>query len=1041
MKWRNAAWPEGAAGGQPRAKRQGHILSCPCEAPFLYTFAAAVLSGEIWKSRPPAQEELPGLTIYVPTRGAAEALKLAFLSHASTRVTFLPRIRILGETDPAETFAAFGPKIASADFALDLLKRAVEIPAAFGELQRQLQIASLVLRAANAFKSAKVYPGEPLFIDISPANAFTIAGRIARLIDEAQGEGADLDLVKKLASGDVSGNEQLSLRLLRSVLKEWAAFKANSGKIDPEERRNSLMSLEAEFIRHSEAPVLVAGSTGSVAATFHLMEALLARKGNAIVLPGIDRHLEDESWACLGEHPEHPQHALQQLLARLGISRKDVRDLSVPRKERRVWRADFLSEAMRPAASVWRWREFLGSGSPLASAGEAELPIIEAANLQEEAEIIALILRGALETEGQTAALVTPDEKLTKRVKQELARWDLSEEATEDSASLFEARVAACAASGKAEGLVTLLKHAPGDSGARFRRFAELMDLGALRQMWRPSCFKDIPAALSRAAFAVSAGQSRHPAMKRVPEEEWEKARLFADEIVKAFAPLLESAPHSIPLAEWFSAHKEVLSKLADLGIEARSPDEQEQLSLLDQLASVECPDKLSLKLDEYAAFFAEVSNARETAAHAKPHPRLFLWTPLDARLLSADVIVLGGLNEGCWPRNAEPDPWLSSRDRAFIGLSPPERRIGQAAQDFVSLAASAARVYLTRSRTVNGSLARPSRWLSRIKIVASGCQQPSLFGNETPWAVWAQRRREPKNVTPAKSPEPRPPLEARPRRLSVTAMEAWFANPYAIYARHILGLESLRSINEGSDARDKGILVHAALHGFLERHKTSLPANVAERLVEELGRAADAAGFDLASAPFWRPRFERFARWFADTEKARREGVSSLRSEVSGKLTLSAPAGPFEITARADRIDILEDGSLRIYDFKTGANTAQQSMRRRAPQLSLEGLIAREGAFAGIPSACSDELTYIIATGGEPPGETRSLKGPLEEAVQSAYVGTLALIARFDDPATPYKYRARGIFKDKTEYDPYAHLARVREWRAEATGENGTDE
>ena len=448
-----------------------------------------------------------------------------------------------------------------------------------------------------------------------------------------------------------------------------------------------------------------------------------------------------------------------------------------------------------------------------------------------------------------------------------------------------------------------------------------------------------------------------------------------------------------------------------------------------------------ALDLAEYAELFAQVVAARRAKVSAHPHPRIFIWKPLDARLLSADVMVLAGLNEGCWPQMSGPDPWLSRNDRQFVGLPPAERRVGRSAHDFMALAASAPRVILTRAKKENGSLTRPSRWISRLKALAAGAGKLDTLRPDRPWLDWAAAHRAPERMEPASRPQPRPPLSARPRRLSVTAIETWFANPYAIYARHILGLDPLRLAGETADARDKGILYHAALNGFFQAYPRELPENAAAKLLHKLDKAAAELGFNLENAPFWRPRFARFAEWFADSEAARRAGVQMLKSEVGGKLRVDAPAGPFEITARADRIDRLGDGRLHIYDFKTSTNAAKVSAGRGAPQLALEGLLAKEGAFAGIPAGASAELHYIVATGGEPPGEIVELKVPCAEAIQAAYTGTLRQIARFDDEATPYAYETRAIFREKAENDPFAHLARVREWSAEADDSEASDE
>jgi ATP-dependent helicase/nuclease subunit B len=523
--------------------------------------------------------------------------------------------------------------------------------------------------------------------------------------------------------------------------------------------------------------------------------------------------------------------------------------------------------------------------------------------------------------------------------------------------------------------------------------------------------------------------------MKRIAAAEWTAAREFAAKVIEALSPLTACTENRLALPDWIAAHRTVLSSLTQLGL---SNDDGE-ISLLSGLEQAGAPS-LALDLSGYAGLFEQAILTKREPVLESPHPRLFLWKPLDARLLTADVIVLAGLNEGCWPQGPDPDPWLNRRDRTFLGLPPQERRIGQAAHDFEVLATSAPLVILTRAKKENGSLSRPSRWVSRIKALAAGAGRLDALEPDRPWLAWAGAHRFSGAAAPINAPKPTPPLATRPRRLSVTAIETWFANPYAIYARHILGLEPLRRLDETNDARDKGILYHAALHRFFQAYPGTLPENAASVLLRELEKAAEEMGFNLQNAPFWRPRFARFAAWFTAADGERRAGVQVLKSEAGGRLAVDAPGGPFEITARADRIDRLTGNSLRIYDFKTSMNTAKVSAGRGAPQLALEGLLAREGAFAGIPAG-SAELLYIVATGGEPPGEIVTLKVPSAEAIEAAYKGTFAQIARFDDEATAYGYETRAIFRDKTEHDPYAHLARVQEWAAGAGDAEVDDE
>jgi len=1054
------------------------VFTCPPHRPFLPALAAAILDGALFGEGEPEPHNLPALNVYVPSQAAVTPLKLALLDLSPCGATFLPRIRVLGDADPLDMLAAYAPHM-DPGAALALLREALDVPKPAGDIERRVHVSAAAMKAARDIHSTRMELGEQLFSAVTAASAAKIAADIASLIDDAHRERADLSKIDRLDRGHASGSEQISLQILRAVRKAWDAHKKRSRRLDREERRNRLMALEAAFIRASSAPVIVAGSTGSVAATMGLMEALVGRARSAVILHDLDRALDDASWQTISQHPEHPQHGLWQLLARLGVDRDGVREIETARALPAGGdpiRAAFLSEAMRPASTTARWADYVAARKTDAGRADAGaeatgrevssdvslhaaprgtlapgLTLVEAETSQEEAAVVALILRAALEDEAAHVALVTPDDALRARVRHALAGWGMASEPPAVPRHAFALRVAAAVSSGKPEDFTALLRLARGANRARFLRLAELVDLGAARQMWRPATMDGIPAALARAQHAIASGEARHPAMRRIGAEEWETARLLAGDVLDALSPLTANAADPsehgdgngtapLPFFRWVTVHDEALARLAAIGLVC---DESGERPSLADVFAVDVPT-LALDIKEYAAFFAELARTDPTSDAHSPHPRLLLLSPLDARLLAADVVVLGGLNEGVWPQTPGPSPWLNRQDRAIVGLSPEERRIGQAAHDFASLAAAAPRVVLTRAKKANGSLARPSRWVARIATLARGVGRFAEIDTSAAWLELARARRAPAAVTPVAPPEPRPPLSARPRRLSVTAIETWFANPYAIYARSILGLEALRRIGETHDARDKGTLYHAALNRFFEAWPDRLPEDAAARLVACLDRAAEELGFDLDSAPFWRPRFARFADWFAATEAQRRKGLRLLKSEVGGKVKLTAEgaSGPFEVTARADRIDLGEDGSLRIFDFKTSANAATTSARRGAPQLALEGMLAIEGAFAGLPANGAPDLCYIVASGGEPPGDIVTLKMPCGEAIAAAKAGLLLRIARFDDEATPYTYEARAIFRDKADNDPYAHLARVKEWSAAAGVEdNGVED
>ena len=415
-------------------------------------------------------------------------------------------------------------------------------------------------------------------------------------------------------------------------------------------------------------------------------------------------------------------------------------------------------------------------------------------------------------------------------------------------------------------------------------------------------------------------------------------------------------------------------------------------------------------------------------------HPRLQIWGPLEARLQHADCMILGGLNEGVWPPAAAGDPWMSRPMRADFGLPPPELRIGLSAHDFVQCC-GAQEVYLTRARRIEGTPTIPARWLQRLDaLLAIGPEGATALRAAEPallaWWHALDRPAVPSGArpAPAPAPAPAPPVAARPRQLSVTKIETWIADPYSIYARDILRLRPLDPVDADPSAAERGIIIHRILDAFVHEHPDALPPDAEARLLA-LGRAHfEAAGARPGVLAFWWPRFERIARWFLDIEQARRPALLPLATEVNGVLDLEGPAGPFRLTAKADRIDQTEAGALEIIDYKTGGVPPKKHVTEgRCPQLSLEAAIAQAGGFAGVDAAEVAALAYWRLSGAETAGEITQIGGDAEALAREAAAGLQALVAHFDDPATPYHPVPRPALAPR--WNDYAHLARHKEW------------
>jgi len=434
----------------------------------------------------------------------------------------------------------------------------------------------------------------------------------------------------------------------------------------------------------------------------------------------------------------------------------------------------------------------------------------------------------------------------------------------------------------------------------------------------------------------------------------------------------------------------------------------------------------------DYPEIFNQLIAGAVVRRTAPAHPRIAILGPLEARLQSADVVILGGLNEGVWPRDAAIDPFLSRPMRKNIGLPSPERRIGLSAHDFAQLSVSG-EVMLTRAIRMGSAPAKPSRWIVRLENILKSVEWLGDIDATNHFAQLTDRLDAPGIINTAPAPMPRPPAPARPRALSVTRIEKLLRDPYAIYAGKILRLEKLRPPGADFGPAERGQLLHKVFEDYTKRSAAAGNGDGLEALHAIFARHADGFGYTPAHAAFWRARITDALQWFVVWDHERRtEGAPAL-IEASGALTINAEGGPFKITARADRIDRLKDGALFIIDYKTGPPPTLKQTQKFSPQLPLTGLIAREGGFSELGPAAIGGFDYVrvLGRGGSGKDNAGAMGGEAEDFINEAEAGLRQLIAHFDDPASGYPSQPRPEYVD--QYGDYDHLARRRE--RESTG------
>ena len=1036
------------------------VCSVPLSVPFLRTVIAALIDGKLVtgfeaRSNPAALAEA---TLYLPTRRAVRVAREVFLDELKADAAVLPRIVPLGDIDEDElAFAGETEQLGGAG--------PLDIPPKLGELDRRLTLAHLVAAWAREPVLAPLVVG-------GPASTLALAGDLARLMDDMVTRGVDWDRLDGLVPDHLDDYWKYSLEFLRIARVYWPQHLQTIGKIEPAARRDRLIEAEAaRLMAHHSGPVVAAGSTGSMPATAKFLHAVASLPHGAVVLPGLDTDLDEDSWRSIGgardddgkftEHPasNHPQYAMHALLERFGITRGDVAILQTPAPG---GRDVLLSEAMRPSHATAQWHDRLAKPdiSEHIARGMTNLAVIEAPNPEMEALAIAIAMREARHL-GKSAALVTPDRALARRVMAALQRWNLDfddsggDALIETPAGIFARLAAETIAKGlEPPTLLALLKHPLcrlGGAAGMHTTAIESLELALLRGTRPQAGTKGLAEDFARFRGELKKLRDKelsslHRSEQRARLQDWQldQVQVLMSTLQAALAPM-ESLSSAKPydFAEIATRHREVLIALSqDADGIAAAFEEPEGLALasaFDDLLAAGKQSGLSVALADYAEVFQTAFADRAVRRPEKPGADLHIYGPLESRLMQADRVIAGGLIEGVWPPAPRTDPWLSRPMRHDLGLDLPERRIGLSAHDFAQLLGTED-VILSHSAKAGGAPAVASRFLHRLEAVAGEARWEAAKTAGEQYVQFAQALDAPDAVKPVAQPAPTPPRATRPLNLSVTAIEDWLRDPYTIYARYILDLQPLDPVDMALSAADRGSAIHDALGEFTKTYGKDLPADPVSAL-RDIGMKYFMPLMERPEArALWWPRFQRIIRWFSEWETARRGDIAAIEAEIKGAIAIRLDnERTFVLSARADRIERRADGSFVILDYKTGQPpTGKQVRMGLSPQLTLEAAILREGGFEGIDAGASvGELAYVRISGNNPPGEHKALElkirnetpQPPDDAADHARKQREALIRAFENETEPYRSLNLPMWTNR--YGRYDDLARIKEWSA----------
>ena len=963
------------------------------ERPAVYTipahrsFADALAAGLMRRAGRDPLALARGLVLLPNNRGV-RAVTDAFV-RASGGGLLLPRMVALGDPSLGEAAGA----------AIDRADDPEPPPPAVGNLQRRMILARLVAEAKA----------------VDAGEAVRLAGEVARTLDQLLIEGVAPSALRELEMApELSEHWQSALATFSVVLDRWPAELAAIGRVDAATRRNILLDRLAA--RWRETPpagfVCAAGVTDAAPAVAKLLRCVAELSGGSVVFAGLDQAMIGEEWDALapvtvGERVRtietHPQFQLKQLLDSMGVGRDEVtawRDAGGVDSDAARGRA--IANAMAPAQFTGRWTALPAADRRLEGIAAAEF-----ASAAEEAQGIALALREALETPGWTAALVTPDRALARRVAAHCGRWGL---VVDDTAGrplaalppgtlLLELAEAAAQRFAPAS-LLALLKHPLVRSGE-----ARLPWLDGVRRL-------DLKLRGPRPAPGLDGVAGRSG--EGWTAQWWGEASALLAPLERAFAGGAQ------PLAELIACLRVTAQALCGDALWAGPAGR----AAADLLAELEAEAPAGPPTVDPRVLPALLRTLLDEVAVRPPqggHPRLAIYGLIEARLQTADLLILGGLNEGVWPGTPAPDPWLAPRIRSELGLPGLERRIGVAAHDFAQ-GLGAPQVLLTRARRDARSPTLASRFWLRLAAMAG-----DRFEAAEGVTGWVRSLDDPGEHVPAVRPEPLPPAALRPKAISVTEVDRLKADPYAFYARRILGLRPLDAVDADPSPADRGSAVHDILEHWVKEDDCG---------VERLRERALALLNDQSTHPMlralWQPRLMAAVEWIAGQIAANEaDGRRVASAEGKGRIDIAGVT----LSGRYDRIDRLADGTIAIIDYKSGKPPSTAAVREGySLQLGLLGVIAEREGFSDVTGTASAFEYWSLGKSKDGFGYVASPVDPAgarDRIVTAEFAGVAAenFSEAVGDWLTGERAFTAKLVPEYAPYTEYDQLMRRDEW------------
>lgn len=906
-------------------------------------------------------DNLAQAKIFLPNQRSCRELRQLFLAKTpANSAVILPQIKSLSDIS-FEDFFDFLPQTDIQETISELLK--IKVISGIDHL---------------FFLSQEVNKLALFSKNLSSSQNLAIALRLKNLFDEIENEEIDLKKLAEIDDSNLSQHRQITLEFLQdfhihlknSLIKNDIFFAISY--------RNLLIKKFCEALEKygSKTPIIIAGSTGSMATSKRLIKEISRQKYGYVILHAVD--LEQNF-----NNENHPQFFLNRLIDFLEIDKKQIQQIT--QKEFCLSpqsRVDLLASLMLPAAETEKWQT-------VSLAKTDKISLIKAKDELEEARIIALILADSF-SKKQKSAVITNNNKLAKLLKYSL----------EDMSLPFnDSRNIGISGSALVNFILLILELLESDfeSSSLLAVIQNPLCSFENKNIILPDFENNIlrqdrkKAGLTGLADKISLANNA-------------SIKIFFSDFCQKLSPLLQQKNH-IDIVSYSLCLIAVIENLSAKKFD-QLLDSAELAEFFNQLKNnrdftIDPQNALAV----FQILFSQISFFEKSDAMAQ----IQILSSFEARLLNHDLIIVASLNEGDFP-TIEAEDWLGRKIKKDLGIDKSLKKIGQNAYDFCNYLCNS-EVILTRSLTNSGNILAPSPFLLKLETLAQ--KQKINFDNKSEYCELLKKQND-STIFKIERPQPKPALEFRPKKLAITDISKLISDPYTIYAKRILQLRELPKIDFTPSYAEFGSFVHKALEEFIKNP---------QELEKSLAASQEIFGQYFLSEEaqlLWWPKFENiFSNFFAAEKEIRT--VKNL-TEFEVNLVLEGVA----IKGKIDRIAFDNNDAAHIFDYKTGGVPSKiDVLSGYEPQLTIAALMLLESAFKNeIASLNYRKLSFSAA---EKISKISQNSEEIKILAAAAKAGLEKLFGFFADKNNGYI--AAPNLQNYRENE-YSHLSRIKEWQ-----------